>query len=353
MTHGSNLDPPHRFEKVHREADFEHLEWDQEYLEVFDKRPIEYLADASKSIVSENSSPDIPFRYSVNPYRGCAHGCAYCYARNTHEYLGFNAGLDFETRIMVKHDAPALFREFLAADSWKPESITFSGVTDCYQPAEREFRLTRECLAVALECRQPVSVITKNALVVRDMDLLQPLAEARLVHVFLSITTLDGELARTLEPRTSVPAARLRAVKMLSQAGIPTGVMTAPIIPGLNDSEIPSLLEAAHDAGAKSAGYILLRLPLTVEPVFREWLARTQPLKAERIEQRIRHSRHGKMSNSNWGERMAGQGEIADQIARMFQTFARRHVLDARLPPLDASQFRPPAPRSGQLRLFI
>ncbi len=214
MTHGSQLDPPNRFEKVHREADFEHLEWDQEYLVGLEQRKIEYLADASKSIVTQNSSPDVPFKYSVNPYRGCAHGCAYCYARNSHEYLGFNAGLDFETKIVVKRNAPELFREFLAADSWKPEPITFSGVTDCFQPAERQFKLTRQCLAVALECRQPVSIITKNALVLRDLDLLQALAEARLVHVFLSITTLDGELARSMESRTSIPAARLRAVKM-------------------------------------------------------------------------------------------------------------------------------------------
>jgi len=352
MTHGSNIDPPNRFEKVHREADYEHLEWDQEYLVGLEKRKIEYLADASKTIVTENSSPDIPFRYSVNPYRGCAHGCAYCYARNTHEYLGFNAGLDFETKILVKHNAPDLFRDFLAAESWKPESITFSGVTDCYQPAEREFQLTRKCLAVALECRQPVSIITKNALVVRDLDLLQPLAAARLVHVFLSITTLDSELARTMEPRTSVPAARLRAVRMLTEAGIPTGVMTAPVIPGLNDSEIPSLLEAAHEAGAKSAGYVFLRLPLTVEPVFREWLSRTQPLKADRVEQRIRHGRHGKLSNSNWGERLKGEGVIADQIGQMFRLLSQKLGF-GKLPPLDASQFRPPVPRTGQLRLFV
>jgi len=351
MTHGSMIDPPNRFEKVHAEADFEHLEWDQEYLAGLDKRPIEYLADASKSIVTQNSSPDVPFRFSVNPYRGCAHGCSYCYARNSHEYLGFNAGLDFETKIVVKHDAPELFREFLAGESWIPEPITFSGVTDCYQPAERDFRLTRQCLAVALECRQPISIITKNALVLRDLDLLQPLAASGLVHVFLSITTLDAGLARVMEPRTSIPDARLRAVRMLAGAGIPVGVMTAPVIPGLNDSEIPSVLQAAHEAGAKSAGYVLLRLPNTVEPVFREWLQRTQPLKAERVEQRIRHSRNGHLNNSTWGERMKGQGEIADQIGKMFRLFSQRLGF-GRLPPLDASQFRPPAPRSGQLRLF-
>jgi DNA repair photolyase len=224
-------------------------------------------------------------------------------------------------------------------------------VTDCYQPAEREFRLTRQCLEVALECRQPVSIITKNALVLRDLNLLQQMAAAGLVHVFLSITTLDAELARTMEPRTSIPDARLRAVRTLAQAGVPVGVMTAPIIPGLNDSEIPSVLEAAHEAGAKSAGYVLLRLPLTVEPVFREWLERTQPLKVERVEQRIRHSRRGKLSNSAWGERMRGEGEIADQIGQMFRLFSQRFGF-GRLPPLDASQFRPPVPRSGQLRLF-
>ena len=211
MTHGSLIDPPNRFEKTLRETDFDHLEWDQEYLDGLGNRPIEYMVDSSKSIVSQNDSPDVPFTFSVNPYRGCAHGCSYCYARNTHEYLGFNAGLDFETKILVKENAPALLRDFLARESWRPEPITFSGVTDCYQPAERKFRLTRGCLEVALECRQPVGIITKNALVVRDVDLLRDMASLSLVHVFLSVTSLDPELARTMEPRTSIPAARLRA----------------------------------------------------------------------------------------------------------------------------------------------
>src|SRR5262245_2076623 len=288
------IDPPNRFEKTRQERDFEHLDGDREYLDGLQKRPVEYLSDASRSIVSENDSPDVPFRYSVNPYRGCAHGCAYCYARNTHEYLGFNAGLDFETRIVVKRDAPDLLRQFLSRNSWKPEPITFSGVTDCYQPAEREFRLTRKCLETVLECRQPVSIITKNALVLRDLDVLCELARWNLVYVFLSITSLDPELARTMEPRTSTPSARLRAVQELAAANVPVGVMLAPIIPGLNDSEIPSMLEAAKNAGAKSAGYVFLRLPLAVEPVFLEWLRRTQPLKAERVERRLRQSRHGK-----------------------------------------------------------
>jgi DNA repair photolyase len=351
MTHGSMIDPPNRFAKTSREQDFSHLEWDEEYLHELQKRPVEYLSDASRSIVSENDSPDIPFRYSVNPYRGCAHGCAYCYARNTHEYLGFNAGLDFETRIVVKHDAPDLLRQFLSRDSWKPEPITFSGVTDCYQPAEREFRLTRQCLEVVLECMQPVSVITKNALVLRDLDVLCELARCNLVHVFLSITSLDPHLARTMEPRTSTPSARLRAVQELAGAGVPVGVMLAPITPGLNDSEIPSILEAAKNAGAKSAGYVFLRLPLTVEPVFLEWLRRTQPSKARRVERRLRQSRHGKLSNAVWGERLRGTGELADQIGKMFRLFRDRVGFEG-LTPLDATRFRPPPGGFGQLRLF-
>jgi DNA repair photolyase len=266
--------------------------------------------------------------------------------------LGFNAGLDFETKIVVKRDAPQLFREFLAKKSWKPEPITFSGVTDCYQPAEREFRLTRQCLEVALECRQPVSIITKNALVLRDLDLLQQLAAGQLVHVFLSITSLDAKLARDMEPRTSIPSARLRAVQMLTEAGVPVGVMTAPIIPGLNDSEIPQLLEAAKAAGAITANYVLLRLPLTVEPVFREWLERTQPLQAERVLHRIRSARAGKMNDSSWGQRQVGTGPIAAHVRSLFQVFRSKHGLDGQLPAFNCDHFQPPQERSGQMRLF-
>jgi DNA repair photolyase len=268
MRHGSMIDPPNRFERTRHEADLEHLEWDQEYLTGLNERQVEYLTDASKSIVSENDSPDVGFRYSVNPYRGCQHGCSYCYARNSHEYLGLNAGLDFETKIIVKQDAPQLLRDFLSKKSWKPEVIVFSGVTDCYQPAERQFKLTRQCLEVALECHQPVGIITKNALVVRDIDILREMASLRLVHVNISVTSLDPELARIMEPRTSTPAARLRAIQTLTAAKIPARVMVAPIIPGLNDSEIPAILGASKDAGAGSAGHVLLRLPLSVRPVF-------------------------------------------------------------------------------------
>ena len=351
MRHGSSLDPPNRFERFHSESDFEHLEWDTEYLKERSDRKVQYLADSSKSIVSENDSPDIPFRFSINPYRGCAHACPYCYARNSHEYLGLNAGLDFETRIFVKHNAPGLFREFLGRNSWAPEPIIFCGVTDCYQPAEREFRLTRQCLELANECNQPISIITKNALVLRDIDLLSDMASRKLVRVNLSITTMDEELARVMEPRTSIPASRLRAVKTLAYANVPVGVMIAPIIPGLNDHEAPEIMKAAKEAGAGDIGYILLRLPLTVEPVFREWLERTQPLKSEKVENLIRQTRNGGFSSSTWGKRMVGTGEIAEQIRSMFRVFKQKHGFGD-LPELDSSQFKPPKPTSGQLRLF-
>ena len=351
MRHGSQLDPKNRFLATHSELDGEHWEWDTEYLRDIQHRRIEYLPDASKSIVSENDSPDIHFRYSMNPYRGCAHGCAYCYARNTHEYLGLNAGLDFETKIFVKHEAASLFREFLSRDAWRPEPITLCGVTDCYQPAERDYRLTRQCLEVARDCGQPLSIITKNALVLRDLDLLHDMAARSLVHVNLSITTLDAELARTMEPRTSIPAARLRAVKMLTKAGVPVRVMVAPLIPGLNDHEAPAVMKAAKEAGALDARYVLLRLPLTVEPVFREWLHRTQPLKAEKVEGLVRQTREGKLNGSTWGERMVGTGEIADQIKAIFGVFRHKFGFGD-LPPLSCDEFRPATPKGGQLRLF-
>ncbi len=352
MRHGSMLDPPNRFEATRHEVDFEHWEWDPEDIAARDRRPVEYLADASKSIISENKSPDLSFRYSINPYRGCQHGCSYCYARNSHEYLGFNAGLDFETKIVVKHDAAVLFREFLARPQFQADVIVFSGVTDCYQPAERQFRITRQCLEVARVCRIPVAIVTKNALVCRDIDILREMAALRLAQVNVSITTLDPELARVMEPRTSIPSARLRAIELLTQAGIPTRVMVAPIIPGLNDAEVPAILAAAKAAGAQAASYVLLRLPITVEPVFREWLTRTQPLKAEKIEALIRQTRDGEMYRSGWGVRHRGTGPIAEQVQQMFQVFARKHALDRRLPPHDFTLFQPPATDDGQLRLF-
>lgn len=351
MRHGSNLDPPVRFDKVHRFPDWEHLEWDDEYQRAYEHRPIQYLVDSSQTIVTENKSPDISFRYSVNPYRGCIHACSYCYARNSHEYLGLNAGLDFETKIFVKHEAPQLFRNFLARDQWKPEPITFSGVTDCYQPAEREFRLTRQCLEVASEVGQPISIITKNALVLRDLPVLTEMAARRLVHVNLSVTTLEPSLARDMEPRTSIPSARLRAIETFANAGVPVRALIAPLIPGLNDHEVPALLKAVKNAGAQDAHYVLLRLPLTVEPVFKEWLNRTQPLKAAKVEGLIRQTREGQLYQSEWGQRMVGTGVIADQIQSLFDLFRQKQNFSP-LPPLACDQFRPAIPTGGQLRLF-
>ena len=279
-------------------------------------------------------------------------GAGSCYARPGHEYLGFDAGLDFESRIMVKLEAPRLLRRELARPTWTGEFLAISGVTDCYQPAERRFRLTRGLLEVLLEARQACGIITKNALVARDLDLLAPLAAERLTEVNLSITTLDAELARTLEPRTSTPAAKLRAMRRLADAGVPVRVMVAPVVPGLTDHEIPSILAAAAEAGASSAGYILLRLPLTVEPIFVDWLQRHVPDKRPRIESLLRTMRGGKLYRSAWGERMRGSGEYAEQIAQTFAVFRRKSGLDRPLSEPDVTKFRPPTPPGGQKTLF-
>jgi DNA repair photolyase len=349
---GSQLNPPNRFGVPHHELELEQVEHDVEYLDSLRNVRTEYIPDRSKTIVAENDSPDVGFRYSINPYRGCSHGCSYCYARPTHEYLGLNAGLDFETKVFVKESAPQLFREFLSRDKWVPEPIVLSGVTDCYQPAERKYRLTRQCLEVALEARQPMGIVTKNALIVRDLDVLREMAALHTIRVHISITTLDAELVRTMEPRTSTPAARLRAVRALTDAGVPVGVLIAPVIPGLNDSEIPAILSACKDAGARTCSYVILRLPLTVAPVFQEWLGRIHPDRAKKIEGRIRGMRGGKLNSSEFGLRMRGKGEISDQIRELFVVFRHKFGLDGNMPPQDCSQFRPPHPKSGQLRLF-
>ncbi len=349
---GGSARPGNRFEAVQHSPDYADFEGDEEFLAELRSVPTVFLADKSQSIVSENNSPDIPFRYSLNPYRGCEHGCAYCYARPTHEYLGFNAGIDFEAKIIVKEQAPELFRAWLGRDGYQPEPIMFSGVTDCYQPAERRYQLTRQCLAVAAGAGQPVCLITKNALVVRDLDILSSMAARNLVQVGISLTSLDAEFTATLEPRTSRPPARLRAMKELSAAGVPVLAMLAPMIPGLNDSEMPSLLEAARDHGATAAAYVLLRLPLTVKPVFLDWLERTQPLKKDRILGLIQSTRAGKLNSAEFGERMRGAGQIAEQIEQTFRVFQRKYGLDRPKVVLSVDQFQPPLPKSGQLRLF-
>lgn len=340
--------PPNRFEHLVYEPDLDAQDSEED---LPPPRTI-LLRDPSRTILSKNDSPDVGFTYSVNPYRGCEHGCVYCYARPTHEWLGFSAGLDFETKILVKHRAAELLRTELARPNWQPEPIALSGVTDCYQPAERKLRITRACLEVLCEARNPAIIITKNARVLRDLDVLIRMAAQRLVHVRLSITTLDADLARTMEPRTSLPQARLDAVSALRDAGVPVGIMLAPVIPGINENEIPAVLEAAQQAGAASAAYILLRLPLSVQPVFLDWLQRSYPLKRQRVESMIRASRDGRLNDPNFRSRMRGTGPIAEHIAKTFKLFAGKLGLDRPLPELDCSQFRPPQPCHGQRRLF-
>lgn len=333
---GAGGNPPNRFETLRLERD---EDWNPEE----DPSPkTQFLRDLSQSIISYNDSPDIPFNASINAYRGCEHGCSYCYARNTHEYLGFSAGLDFETKIMVKENAPELLRKELSSRKWKPQELAMSGVTDCYQPIERKLQLTRRCLAVLAEFRNPVSIITKNFLVTRDLDLLSELAAHQAVMVHLSINSLDSELARKLEPRAASPKLRLAAVEALAKAGIPVGVLVAPVIPALNDHEIPSVLSAAKAAGAGWAGTEILRLPLTVAPVFEQWLERTFPEKKEKVLGRIRAIRGGKLNDPRFGSRMRGEGIFAEQISQMFHIARRKVGIPEDGPELSTSAFRRP-----------
>ncbi len=349
---GSNLRPVNRFDNTSKVLALDVIEPDADDIAALSNPATEFIPDRTKSVISENDSPDVGFRYSLNPYRGCEHGCSYCYARPTHEYLGFDAGLGFETKIVVKHDAPKLFRAFLARDAWVPEPIALSGVTDPYQPCERRFRLTRRCLEVAAVSNQPMSIITKNALVVRDLDLFAPMAAKGLIHVNVSIGTLNNALARSMEPRASAPLARLRAVRELSAAGVPVRVLVAPIIPGLNDAEIPAILEAVKEAGASAAAYTMLRLPWAVAPIFMDWMARTFPERVERVEGRVRDARGGRLNNSAFDQRMTGTGVYAELIRRVFKVFARRFGLNGGLSPYDCSKFQPPPDANGQGRLF-
>ena len=289
---------------------------------------------------SRNASPDIGFDASLNPYRGCEHGCSYCYARPTHEYLGFSPGLDFESRIMVKRDAANLLRKELSKRTYRPELLSISGVTDPYQPVERKLEITRGCLEVLAEFRNPAAVVTKNALITRDLDHLGELAAHEACGAFLSVTTLDTELGRTLEPRASSPRQRLEAIRRLSEAGIPTGVMVAPVIPGLNDHEIPGILGAAADAGAKHAGYIVLRMPLAVSELFESWLERHYPGKREKVLGRLRSMHGGKTYSPEFGKRMTGSGPYAEEIEELFRIGTTRARLNRKKMKFNTAAFR-------------
>ena len=310
-----------------------------------------HLRDATRSILARNNSPDVGFDVAVNPYRGCEHGCIYCYARPTHEYLGFSAGLDFETRILVKPDAAALLREKLQSPRWKPQTIAMSGVTDPYQPSERRLRITRGCLEVLAEFRNPVALITKNHLVTRDVDLLAELAAHEAAAVSLSITTLRPDLQRVMEPRTATPARRLDAVRRLSEAGVPVRVMVAPVIPGLTDEELPAILEAAAEAGAVGAGYIVLRLPHGVKELFSDWLEAHMPDRKDRVLNRVREVRDGQLNDPRFRSRMRGQGVYAEQIRQLFDAGCRKAGLQNGRISLSTTAFRRPDPH-GQLGLF-
>ena len=341
---GASFNPPNRFEHLHVVPDPDCPPEEQPHPRT------QFYPDHSESLLTKNDSPDIPFTWGLNAYRGCEHGCAYCYARPYHEYLGWSSGLDFETKIMVKLRAPELLRRELTAPRWQPEPIAMSGVTDCYQPAERQFRLTRRCLEVCVELRHPIGIVTKNALVTRDLDLLADLARHQCSAVHVSVTTLDSDLGGKLEPRASRPAARLRAIRELADAGIPVGVMVAPVIPGLTDHEVPAILDAAAQAGATRAAYVLLRLPHTVKDVFLAWLDTHEPGKKARIVDRLHQLRGGKLNVSDWGARMKGEGIFADQLRDVFAVNARRAGLNRVPHALSTAAFRRPG--GEQLSLF-
>ena len=345
---GASWSPANRFEKLHLDlTDIDVVEAESD-AEERPRRQTQYFRDGTKSIITRNSSPDVGFETSLNPYRGCEHGCIYCYARPTHEYLGFSAGLDFESKIMVKTNAPELLRAELESPRWQPQTLVMSGVTDPYQPIERKLRITRGCLEVLAKFRNPLAIITKNRLVTRDIDVLRELAKFNAVAVNLSVTSLDPNLQRVLEPRTSSPLARLDAIKQLRSAGIPTGVMVAPVIPGLTDHEVPKILDECAKAGAQFAGYTVVRLPWAVAPLFEHWLEEHFPDRKEKVLGRIRHLRGNRLNDSQWHTRMSGEGIFAEQVASLFKVGCHRAGIRER-PKLSCESFR----RSAmQLKLF-
>ena len=338
---GASWNPQNRFERL-------------EYVRDEDASPDEqpapatiFLRDPARSIIARNDSPDVGFETSINPYRGCEHGCIYCFARPTHEYLGFSAGLEFESKILVKEAAPELLREELSSRKWSPQVLAISGVTDPYQPIERKLQLTRRCLEVLAEFRNPVVIITKNHLVTRDIDILKELATHDAVSVALSITTLDADLARTMEPRASAPHMRLAAIEQLAAAGIPVSVMVAPVIPAITDHEMPAILKAAADAGARSAGFVLLRLPWNVAPLFEQWLTEVYPERKEKVLHRLRDLRDGKLYRAEFGKRMRGEGVYAEQVEGIFDVTCRRLHLNEIDFALSAAAFRRMTPQGA------
>jgi DNA repair photolyase len=345
---GASWSPANRFEKLHVDlADADVVDASYEH-EKMPQRATQYFRDGTRTIITRNNSPDVGFETSLNPYRGCEHGCIYCYARPTHEYLGFSAGLDFESKIMVKTNAPELLRRELESPRWQPQTLVLSGVTDPYQPIERKLQITRRCLEILAEFRNPVAIITKNHLVTRDADILSELATCNAAAVNVSVTSLNPALQRVLEPRTTSPHARLDAIAHLRAANIPVGVMVAPIIPGLTDHEVPKILEACARAGAQFAGYTVIRLPWAVAPLFEHWLEEHFPDRKEKVLGRIRDLRRKRLNDPRWHARIKGEGIFAEQIASLFKVACRRTGIRER-PTLSCKSFRR---STNQLHLF-
>ncbi len=345
---GATIDPPNRYDTLHREAVDDG--WGGLEALAQERVATALIPDAAREIISRNRSPDVPFDRSVNPYRGCEHGCIYCFARPTHAHLGYSPGLDFETRIHYKPEAAERLREALAAPGYVPATLALGINTDAWQPSERRLRLTRRVLEVLHEARHPVSIVTKSALIEQDLDLLSEMARLQLVQVALSVTTLDHELARRMEPRAAAPRRRIETIRRLHEAGIPVGVLVAPVIPFLNDQEMERILEACRDAGASFAGYVLLRLPLEVAPLFDDWLQTHYPDRRARILERMRDCRDGRLYDATFGVRMRGRGIYAETIARRFRKAVERLGYGTQ-PALDVTRFRPPGV-GGQLSLF-
>lgn len=336
---GARSDHPNRFEKHNQE-------WEEEYLEHCRKEGVEansnktrYLFTDPRKIVNKVNSPDVGMSYSMNPYQGCEHGCIYCYARNSHEYWGFNAGLDFEKNILVKRKAPELLEKQLRSKKWKAETIVLSGNTDCYQPAEKKYRITRECLEVFLKYKHPVGIITKNALILRDLDLLEQLQAHNLIAVNISITTLEEKTRRLLEPRTTTIKRRLETVEQLRKSGIPVNVMIAPVIPGLNSHEIIPLAKAAKEAGANSIAYTVVRLNGAIGPIFTDWIKKAMPEKASKVLSQIRQCHGGQLNDSRFGIRSKGEGPIATQIQNLIKIGKNRYFKDQSPTLLNTSLF--------------
>lgn len=343
---GAQFNPKNRFLKGQYVQ--EHVEGIDEW--EHDPRQTQYIYDDSKTLVNKVTSPDVGMMFSANPYQGCEHGCIYCYARNSHEYWGYSAGLDFESRIIVKKNAPALLRKFFDNKNWQPAPISLSGNTDCYQPIERKMRITRQLLEICLEYRNPVGVLSKNALVLRDMDIIQELAKYNLVRVFSSITSLDEDLRRVLEPRTASYRSRLKVVETMAKAGVPTGIMNAPLIPGLNDMHMHDVLKAASEAGAKWAGYTVVRLNGAIGPIFKDWLEKAFPDRAAKVWHQISECHEGHVNDSRFGNRIVGDGKFAELIKNQFTLYCRKYHLNETKMEYNVADFR--RVKNQQLSLF-